>query len=361
MVRRLETTLVLCRSLPHPRHSAGELRFFRILEHLRRRSEHVRIFAEEEDNRALFSEWDVHDIDELPEHRSGATLALLEFWYMGRHISSLRREGVPTIVDSVDVEFVRRDREKQLLGLPSGSYRHEKKREIRAYREADMVWAVSKPDRRVISRFNPWTAVVPATYPVLRAPPRRDQRNGVCFVGSYKHQPNVDGLRWYRDAVLPRVSDLPHRFIGHDAPEDIRELAGFLGGVEDSSRLVGRARVSIAPLRYGAGLKGKVLEAFCCGTPVVTTRVGDEGYGGGSVGAAIVTDDPAGFAAAVRAVHDDPEEWERLSRNGLALARSYSPEVAEERMDRAVDQLMSRSRVDRWRKRLSIGRSRRKL
>ena len=157
----------------------------------------------------------------------------------------------------------------------------------------------------------------------------------------------MDGLRWYRDEVLPLLDGVKHRFIGNGAPDDLRGLPGFIGPVDDSTVEVRGARVSVAPLRYGAGLKGKVLEAMACGTPVVTTPIGDEGYDAGAHGAAIVTDDPARFAAGVRRLLEDRETWERMSAAGLRVAARYRPEAVGGRIDAALDQVLSAARVAR--------------
>jgi glycosyltransferase involved in cell wall biosynthesis len=242
---------------------------------------------------------------------------------------------VPVVVDSVDIEFLRRARERTLHGLPDEFYRVEEERERRIYDEADQVWVVSEGDAEQLPHLGDKLVIVPN---ILEAAPGGDydERDGVVFVGSYHHEPNIDGLRWYRDSILPRVSDLPHTFIGNGAPPDIAELRGFVGGVDDSAAFVRRARVSIAPLRYGAGLKGKVLEAMACGTPVVTTEIGDEGYAAGAAGAAVVTSDPAEFAAAVRELATDRDRWVSMSARGQACAAAFTPDVVGATIDAAL-------------------------
>lgn len=338
---KIDRIVVLCRFLPDPRKSSGELRFWQILRHLAGRSRKLTVLAEA--GAASCAGFTARPMTELPAAR-GADLAFLEFWFMDRYLPGLRRLGIPVVLDSVDVEFLRRAREKKVLAI-KGRYHHlEKAREIAAYRAADQVWAVSEEDARRIRPLCRSVVVVPNVFAVKQRVPRFPRRDGVCFVGSYSHQPNVDGLRWYRDAIWPRLRGLRHVIVGNDAPPDIAALPGFLGGVPRSSVHVARARVSVAPLRYGAGLKGKVLEAMACGTPVVTTPIGDEGYGAGRAGAAIVTDDPREFAAAVRRLAEDETLWRRMSRCGREHAAQFAPAAVGETIDAALDAVLASRR-----------------
>jgi glycosyltransferase involved in cell wall biosynthesis len=337
----IERLIVLCRYLPDPTKSSGELRFWQILRQLRSRARVLTLFAEDPGNRHLFCEAEVYPMSALEAKAVPADLAFLEFWYMDLYLPTLRRRGIPVIMDSVDIEFLRREREKTIVGAGDGYYHAEKAREIASYRAADQVWAVSAVDAAQIGDFAANIVVVPNIF----SPPAEvadfRHRAGVCFVGSYSHQPNVDGLRWYRDHIWPAVQDIAHTFVGHDAPDDLVALPGFVGGVDASAPHVAAARVSIVPLRYGAGLKGKLLEALACGTPIVTTAVGDEGYGAGAAGAAIVCDDPGDFGAAIRRIVDDERRWTGMSRCARALAGQYAPAAVAPIIDAALDSVLT--------------------
>lgn len=335
--------MVLCRYLPDRRKSSGELRFWQILRHLVAQSRRVTAYVEHP-RRSPLRGLAVRPIADLPQVQS-ADFALLEFWFMARHLDALRSRGIPVVIDSVDVEFLRRAREKKVLGIKGNYYHLEKRREIAAYRAADQVWAVSDDDAERIESFCRSLVVVPNILGSKKRLPTFVRRDGVCFVGSYSHQPNIDALRWYRKAILPKVRSLPHTIVGNDAPSDITRMRGFVGGVDASARFVERARVSVAPLRYGAGLKGKVLEAMACGTPVVMTPIGDEGYAAGRAGAAIVTTDPREFADAIRRLHTDERLWRRMSSRGRELAARFSPEVVGETIDTALDDLTATERA----------------
>ena len=101
------------------------------------------------------------------------------------------------------------------------------------------------------------------------------------------------------------------------------------GWVEDLGPLLDRAMVSVAPLRYGAGMKGKVTQSLAAGVPVVTTSVGAEGLDAESGRDLLVADDDAAFVRAVADLHRDEALWETLSVNGRALAARVASHDAQ--------------------------------
>ena len=113
-----------------------------------------------------------------------------------------------------------------------------------------------------------------------------EKRSGLLFIGGFSHRPNIDAVRHFVRDVLPLVHDsLPEEvftILGSDMPPEICELATSairpVGHVADVRQYFAAARMLIAPLRYGAGMKGKIGHAMSHGLPVVTTSVGAEGW-----------------------------------------------------------------------------------
>jgi glycosyltransferase involved in cell wall biosynthesis len=162
-------------------------------------------------------------------------------------------------------------------------------------------------------------------------------RRDILFVGGFRHPPNIDAVHWYCGTIWPLVHkhlpDVRTLIVGSDMPKNIYHLAvdgiEVLGHVPAIEPVLARVRVSIAPLRYGAGVKGKVNMSMSHGVPVVATPPATEGaylVAGENV---LVAETAAEFAAALVRLYRDPELWEKLSANGLANIRQhFSPDVA---------------------------------
>ena len=162
------------------------------------------------------------------------------------------------------------------------------------------------------------------------------ERHGCFFIGSYGHDPNVDAVNYFLDDIWPLVAAaLPttdFSIVGPGAPESlVRRATGrvrHLGYLPDLGLVMQRARVSVVPLRYGAGVKGKIYESMAHGVPVVCTTVAAEGMGLVHGEQVLIADTAEAFAEAVVRVHEDAALWEDLSREGQAhIRRTVSREA----------------------------------
>ena len=163
------------------------------------------------------------------------------------------------------------------------------------------------------------------------------EREGLVFIGSFRHPPNTDAVLWYAAEVLPRIRErLPGvktYIIGNDPPPTITAMAAddlvITGYVPDVTSYFNGCRVSVSPLRYGAGVKGKVNLAMSHGLPVVATSPSIEGMHLTAEFDVLVADDPEGFADAVARAYGDKALWARLSAAGRDNIRDhFSSEVA---------------------------------
>jgi glycosyltransferase involved in cell wall biosynthesis len=162
----------------------------------------------------------------------------------------------------------------------------------------------------------------------------------ILFVASFAHPPNQEALLWFVAQVLPlvreRVSDARLAVVGSNPPQAVLDLAGeaisVSGNVSDDvlRQHYQIARVAAVPLRYGAGVKLKVVEALRAGVPLVTTQVGAQGLPGLSQVVA-VEETAASFAAAVVALLRDDVAWKKRSRQQVEFARTrFSRQVMTE-------------------------------
>jgi glycosyltransferase involved in cell wall biosynthesis len=151
-------------------------------------------------------------------------------------------------------------------------------------------------------------------------------------VANFAHAPNLDGVDWLLGEVMPRVwaerSDISLTVAGDDLPVALREkfsAAGdgvrLLGYAPDLAPLYGDARLAVAPLRFGSGLKGKVLEAWAAGIPCAMTPIAAEGLPLAGELVSTVADGAEALARLIIALHMDEGRADRLGRAGRAVLR----------------------------------------
>ena len=169
-----------------------------------------------------------------------------------------------------------------------------------------------------------------------------DREDFVC-IGNGKHAPNVDTIRWLKNEIWPLVrKQLPTvnlKIYGAYLPESILQLhqpkEGFLvlGRANDAKEVLGQARVSLAPLRFGAGIKGKLVDSMMSGTPSVTTDVGVEGMHADLPWSGKVSNDAESLAENAIALYTDKKLWTKCQRNGEAIINQlYDKNILEEKL-----------------------------
>jgi O-antigen biosynthesis protein len=254
------------------------------------------------------------------------------------------------VFDTVDLHFLRLEREQTVLGRPTG-WDAMRERELALARRADLTVAANDAERDVL-RANGIApvAVVPVIEPAIPGTqPGWASRNGVVFVGNYAHAPNTDAVQWLRDAIMPlvweRLPELTLTLAGADPTRAVRALAGgkvrVTGYARDIAAILAESRVFVAPLRFGAGVKGKIVHALAHGIPVVTTPVGAEGIFRNDEGGA-VAGTAEDLAALIVRVHEDRTLWEALETQGRSIAQRFTPGVVACEVDAMLGLLASR-------------------
>ena len=221
------------------------------------------------------------------------------------------------------------------IGAAWGLYRHLRNLdwELRTIARARHVLTMSSEDARRLRRFLPDLPIsvspvgVDCTHyqPPAISPA---QTTDLLFVGNFHHPPNEDAVRWLATEVLPRMGSPRHAaIVGRAMPEALDtwlEAHGLdvVGAVDDVRPHLACARIVVAPVRFGTGMRGKVLEALAMGRPVVTTSLGAEGLGAVSGQHLIIADDAPAFAAAVTQLLADPALAARIGAAGRGLVEA---------------------------------------
>ena len=233
------------------------------------------------------------------------------------------------IFDTVDLHFLRIEREAELAG--DKKLKHTAKRlkkiELNLIRKADATIVLSRFEMELLKGLTPNAKLfeIPIVREVPAASPNGfEQRRDIVFVGGFEHQPNVDAVQWFVAEVMPLLqeSGFAGQFVvvGSNMPAHIKALErpGIVmrGFVQDLEEFFSEIRLSVAPLRYGAGLKGKVISSLSYGVPVVATSVAVEGGGFKDGENVVVADEPGQMSAAIMQLYAHPELWNRQARAG---------------------------------------------
>lgn len=241
------------------------------------------------------------------------------------------------LFNTVDLHFVREQRLAELETGQASSPRSEdlRRQELAVIARADVTIVISPVEQVLLAHEAPGARV--RVIPILREIPGRsadfDQRTGLVFVGGFRHPPNIDAMLWFCAEIWPAIRraipEITLSIIGSHMVPEVRALQGdgiqVLGFVEDLMPVFARARVSVAPLRYGAGQKGKVVTSLSYGVPCVLTPIAAEGLGLTDEQGITIAETPTAFADAVFRVYHDPVLWERLSEKGLKqVEREFS-------------------------------------
>jgi glycosyltransferase involved in cell wall biosynthesis len=296
----------------------------------------------------------------------GFDLAIVAYWHVAERFLPELRQAFPStrvVVDSVDLHFLREMRDKLRLdgstpGQLEASKGAEFVREINAYAAADAVLTVSEKEAALINDLvgRPDLALpLPDTEELPRSPVALRKRRGILFLGNFLHAPNRDAASYLCTEIIPRLDPsllAKHEIsiVGTGAEQGMAGLTDGLTGVKTVGWVpsvlpyLHAARLTVVPLRYGAGTKRKVIQALMVGTPTVTTSVGAEGLDLEDGRQVLIADDPDAFAAAIARLLQRPFGARRLAKRGRQhVLRLHGRATVESRFERVLETVLARS------------------
>jgi glycosyltransferase involved in cell wall biosynthesis len=249
------------------------------------------------------------------------------------------------VIDSVDLTYKRWAALADVTGLPAdrARARQVERRELAAYSRADLVLTLTGDETSELARRLPAlrTFEVPNIHPLAVIQRAESSTPTVLFIGSFTHEPNVDGAKWLVREIWPRVlAAMPEarlQIVGQLPPGDLLppDSRGIvvLGHVPSTLPYLQSAWVSVAPLRFGAGMKGKVGEALAAALPVVTTRFGAQGYKLESGVSAFVVDTAPEFAESIVSLLVSPGRRRAIGSQGHGIVKeNFSREAVARRI-----------------------------
>lgn len=252
------------------------------------------------------------------------------------------------IYDMVDIHFLRFKRAIELepnrISLKK-NYKHFFRLETVVAPQLDYIIAISDKEKEIMAQYADQNKIITVSnihYPKIDISERKSfsESKGIIFIGSI-HEPNIDAVKFLYEKIMPIVwetkPELEVSIIGNVAEKlDIRQFPKFkfLGFVESIEELFMTSKIMVAPLRFGAGVKGKIGQAFEYFFPVVTTDIGAEGMKLTDHKNVLIANNEKDFADAILTLDSNEELWNTLSRNSVDSLRAFSPEEVKEKLKR---------------------------
>ena len=245
------------------------------------------------------------------------------------------------VFDTVDLHHIREAQEAELSKSASLAKHAQttKDKEYALIAKCDETWVVSETEYLALHMDFPEKTIrrVSNIHPIRRATPAFIERRDILFVGNFRHPPNQDGLQWFLETAWPLIHakrpDIVLNVVGASAPESLIRMTEhmnvcFHDHVPDIEKYIDNVRINIAPLRYGAGAKGKISQALASGLPTIATTVASDGMHLTDNESTLLADDAEAFANAVLALYEDENLWNQLSKNGYGIAEKFFSELA---------------------------------
>ncbi|WP_426481552.1 glycosyltransferase family 4 protein [Chryseobacterium sp. R2ACT005] len=250
------------------------------------------------------------------------------------------------IYDMVDIHFLRFKRAIELeptrISLKK-NYKHFFRLETVVAPQLDYIIAISDKEKEIMSQYADKNKIITISnihYPKIDISERKNfsESKGITFIGSI-HEPNIDAVKFLYEKIMPIVwktnPELEVSIIGNVSEKlDLKLYPKFkfLGFVESIEEHFMNSKIMVAPLRFGAGVKGKIGQAFEYFFPVVTTDIGAEGMKLTDKKNVLIANDENSFAEAIIQLNTNEELWNTLSQHSVDSLRAFSPEEVKEKL-----------------------------
>jgi GT2 family glycosyltransferase len=355
--------LFIDNSLPEPDKDSGSLREFTILKILTSLGYFVTFWPKDlvaKPNytsplqqmgiEVAYGNVDFHEF--IKERQSTYTYVFFARPYVAAHFIKLVRGYQPQaklIFDTVDLHFLRVQRQ---AALHNDSHLNKIARdweivEKSLIEQVDTTLVVSSDEKKILENAGYQNIdLLSNVHDVCRGASGFASRKNLLFIGSFAHPPNADGVIWFCQKILPiirrSIADVNINIIGSGditKLDMIKNLPGvnILGFVDDVKPHFDQSRVFVAPLRYGAGVKGKIGQSMSLGLPLVTTLVGAEGLHLKNSRDCFISDDEQQFADYVIRLYNDKSISQKMQKGSYEIIEAhYSPEKTKQDLIRIL-------------------------
>ncbi len=361
---RQRQVLIIDALTPTPDHDSGSLRLVNLMRLLREEGAHAVFLPANRAHAGGYTEqlqqmgveaWHAPHAARPPawlrEHGPRFDTVMLCRHYVAREFLPLVRQHAPQariVFDTVDLHYLREQRGAELAqdaALMRAAAR-TRELELDVIARSDLTTVVSATERELLAKDAPQAKVevLSNLHRLASGGLPFAQRRDLLFVGGFRHPPNVDAVRWFVEQVFPLVRaaepGIAFHCIGGHVPPSVQALASqpgvsIHGHVPDIDPYLQGCRVALAPLRYGAGVKGKVNLSMAHGQPVVATPAAVEGMHLRSGHDVLVADSAEAYAEAVIRLYRDEALWQAIAEHGRENVRMhFSLDAARETVRR---------------------------
>ncbi len=273
-----------------------------------------------------------------------------------KYINLLKKNfAIKVIYDTVDLHFLRLQRQQELVpqsnaenNLPS--WQQVQDLELNMAKVAEATVVVTDVEKKILENFNISNVfVVPNIHHQYEGELLDfKHRSGLLFIGGYNHTPNVDAVIWLCREIMPLIwqkqPKIKITLLGSNPPGDVKDLASdprieVPGYIQDVEPYFLKSRVFVAPLRYGAGMKGKIGHSLSYGLPTVTTSIGAEGMGLTHETDVLIANEPDTFAKYTLRVYQNSKIWSLISKNAIKIIDQYSYSQIKLKMNNLIESL----------------------
>jgi glycosyltransferase involved in cell wall biosynthesis len=257
-----------------------------------------------------------------------------------------KKKDLRWIYDTIDLHFLRLQREGELSKDDNliQSANAIKLVELDIAKHADVTIAITNDEQIILQKeqINN-VAVIPNIHEIKTTPEEAKSfstRNGLLFIGGYLHKPNIDAAEWLVKEIMPIIWEqdpsITLTLLGSSPTKEVLALQSARvivpGYIHDVSSYFNNNRIFVAPLRFGAGMKGKIGQSLEFGLPIVSTDIGVEGVGLADGHDVMVANDTTAFAEKIMQLYNSPELWNEIRTNSINAIRVYSPEVVKQQL-----------------------------
>jgi hypothetical protein len=256
-------------------------------------------------------------------------------------------EKVKLFFDMVDFHYLRFKREYELNGDRKILLNAEKylKMELENCRKADKIIVISDTEKETLKSFyedDSKTVTIGNIHQFIKNENKVSfvERKGLLFIGGFDHRPNVDAVEYLHKEIMPLIwksnPDISISIIGSNPPDSISSLHSdkfkIEGYIKDVEPYFQNAKIFVAPLRYGAGIKGKIGQSLEYGLPLVTTDIGAEGFDFGADKSTMTANTAQQFVDNILMLNQNEDLWNSISLKSESILIPFSYQTIESRI-----------------------------